>query len=662
MNAPKFDRLPGILNVSRFHRDLDHYSLSLAAGDFATERITGNGQSFVELSIDPMGYNVESILTYRQPVRGPLGMAAIFALSQRSRHDNVSLEVVDGVDDGEAPQPIAIASISQSTTTLTIVLQQPFDGLKGEWITIYGIADTRYCYENATVASVSTDRKTLTVTVADESTITSLTLGAITNTGYVLRKRRYIPTLNGAAIRFSGGTATSAALLTRSSGAIVRKSGTFGGADTVTIGTSAPVYTGATTGQVEIKATNCYAMEVERGGVTWSDWTLDQTSSASTMRGLMEGSGIPDQSKLYNVRLRASEPLNKSRPVAKIVSAVKTGTTTATITTDVPHGLGVGALIGIRGVRDQTNFAATTGAVVVSVPSSTSLTVAFGATATATSTGGAITIEYGSQPMQGSITQAVQSAAITEGRLTLIGSTNWSGVQEGEYCNLIGCRKSTDNSDMGLDGAYRVVTVTTTYLVLARITDLDGNDVLNGAGQAVSPVLNDLTTTNCGGAICMRTTARLHDLQIRQYNYDIVKLYGQGEDRADMALPVLIKNAATYTSPYTSNAAANALTTAATTNATSVKTTAGNIFELGVTNIGASPIYLKLYNKASAPTVGTDIPILTIPIPANGFLSYEFGSVGKRFTTGIAYAITGAVGDTDTTAIAAGSKLSLTYI
>lgn len=32
-------------------------------------------------------------------------------------------------------------------------------------------------------------------------------------------------------------------------------------------------------------------------------------------------------------------------------------------------------------------------------------------------------------------------------------------------------------------------------------------------------------------------------------------------------------------------------------------------------NINAAARYLKLYNKASAPTVGTDTPVLTIPLP-----------------------------------------------
>lgn len=75
----------------------------------------------------------------------------------------------------------------------------------------------------------------------------------------------------------------------------------------------------------------------------------------------------------------------------------------------------------------------------------------------------------------------------------------------------------------------------------------------------------------------------------------------------------------------------------------------------------AATIYLKFYNKASAPTVGTDVPILTVPVAAGALWSAEYGRFGKRFATGLAIAITGAAVATDTTAVAVGAQLSLTY-
>lgn len=110
------------------------------------------------------------------------------------------------------------------------------------------------------------------------------------------------------------------------------------------------------------------------------------------------------------------------------------------------------------------------------------------------------------------------------------------------------------------------------------------------------------------------------------------------------------------------------VTSAASTNASSQKASAGNLFEITVSNPTATPAYVKLYNKASAPTVGTDVPVLTIVAPATAatqspsVISLNFGQIGKRFATGIAMAITGGVAATDTTNAVAGVQVHGTYV
>lgn len=98
------------------------------------------------------------------------------------------------------------------------------------------------------------------------------------------------------------------------------------------------------------------------------------------------------------------------------------------------------------------------------------------------------------------------------------------------------------------------------------------------------------------------------------------------------------------------------LTSAATTNATSVKASTGILCGGSLRNRAASERYFKLYQKATAPVVGTDTPILTIGIPAGGAITLGdvFGFAGLLMSTGVAYAITGAYADNDTTAVAAG--------
>lgn len=95
----------------------------------------------------------------------------------------------------------------------------------------------------------------------------------------------------------------------------------------------------------------------------------------------------------------------------------------------------------------------------------------------------------------------------------------------------------------------------------------------------------------------------------------------------------------------------------ATTNASLVKPAPGALLEVSLTNNSAAAKFFKLYNKATAPIVGTDIPVLTIGIAANTEKAYEFGALGKRFPLGIGYAITNLQPVSDTTAIAAGDVI-----
>lgn len=104
------------------------------------------------------------------------------------------------------------------------------------------------------------------------------------------------------------------------------------------------------------------------------------------------------------------------------------------------------------------------------------------------------------------------------------------------------------------------------------------------------------------------------------------------------------------------------IVTAASTNAAFIKASAGTLFEMDISNPTASTVYVKIYNKTTAPTVGTDVPILSIPVAAGTHETYEFGAIGKRFLTGIAIAVTSAMVATDTTVATAGAQVSLTYI
>ena len=66
-------------------------------------------------------------------------------------------------------------------------------------------------------------------------------------------------------------------------------------------------------------------------------------------------------------------------------------------------------------------------------------------------------------------------------------------------------------------------------------------------------------------------------------------------------------------------------------------------------------------HKATLPTVGTDVPVLTIPVAAGVTTALAFGAIGKRLSAGIGIAVTANGAATDTTAVGAGAQISATF-
>jgi hypothetical protein len=93
------------------------------------------------------------------------------------------------------------------------------------------------------------------------------------------------------------------------------------------------------------------------------------------------------------------------------------------------------------------------------------------------------------------------------------------------------------------------------------------------------------------------------------------------------------------------------------TNATSVKGSAATLMSCQTSNNSTTPAYLKIFNKASAPTLGTDTPVDTLIIPGpaagGGGSNVVFGPGGLALGTGFALAVTNLIADADSTAVAA---------
>ena len=527
-------------SVSEF---ASNFTFSVAGGDFINTSRSSNGQQFVEISIDPLSASeTQTTIEYIHPVRFPLYSEIEASLSQRTYGDYVVMEITDKVSKDTEPIEYNIVSISQSSTTLTVTLDSPFDGWLGSWVDIYGLADSRFNYTNAAIATMSLDKKTLTITTRDEITLPSLTATPASFVGGKLKRQAKLQNArNAVGMRFSGLSHTTAAYMVRFDGGSIKEAGTLTGSRLATNASTSPAYISGANGQVEIKPSSRYRIDIEPEIITFMDKSVDSAGVSHTVRQAFTAVK-PSSDNDYYVRFRAVSPRSISRPVAKIVSAVKaTASTTATITTDVPHGLNVDSYVTIYGINNQTVFANLTAATkVASIVNATTFTIVIGTATIATSYGGYVSLCNGGITQQGAIAQVVQSVAVdANGFVTLIGNGNWAGLGGvGEYVNLLGVRNSTNGADLGVDGVYRVSNFATTTLVLEPVKDLNGIRVVNGLGQNLSPTVGVIPTTNAGGAVLLRTTLRNHDFAIASYSQSVMSISGQGTQRADKAIPI----------------------------------------------------------------------------------------------------------------------------
>lgn len=85
-------------------------------------------------------------------------------------------------------------------------------------------------------------------------------------------------------------------------------------------------------------------------------------------------------------------------------------------------------------------------------------------------------------------------------------------------------------------------------------------------------------------------------------------------------------------------------------NSTLVEPNSTKLTILHLVNSVATLRYFKLYNKASAPVVGTDIPFITVALSPNESSTFTLPAlVGIDFSIGLSYGITLGVADNNTT-------------
>lgn len=656
--------------------------VNTAIGDFIAKGPVVNGQASLALSGSPL-VTGESFMVYANGMTQPGAVEFALSASRFSGHFMTASVFANGPAGADAPAAdIAITSLSQSNATggasysavagtvVRVTLATPLADVGaaspvfvGDWVNITGFTDSRYNYANLCINWISPDRTVFYAGFSDEQALPSLALPETAGGGAVVSFYNNLSGARaGAAIRFSQSTATSAAFSTLYGANDNQISGTLTGDHRISLGSSTATIGGARQ-DIDLRASTRYRIEVDK----YRTLLMDQSEQSNTTWTIRDTRTTvkPDTDTPLQPRLRLYRPPAMARPLVRIVSAAKTGTTTATVTTDGAHGLVTGNVVNLYGSRDAvTNFPGVA-QVSVTVTGANTFTVVWGPAVTATSYGGFVGSGNGGRAQPGIIAQSIVSIAGTHAAndiddyLTLTGSANWSGISRGDYVNLYGMMTDLTGVATGYDGAYEVVDVFNTTLTV--------NPIYNFNGVRISPSIPTFGTVNCGGAIIIRPTIRLHDMLLESWSETRVRVDGAGTTRQDKAVPVTVLNTASVNANTTETTLVSpstyVLNSAATTNAAAVKATAGNVYSIVVSNISATAAFFKLYNKASAPTVGTDVPVITIPVAAGATVTMGFERVGMRFTTGIATATTRLAPVADATAIGAGElQIMVSYI
>lgn len=633
---------------------------SVAPGDFVARTQYSNGQTVLALSGSPTQVG-ESVMVFdaqlMQPCAVDVELSAI-----RARHQFTMLSLFEDGDDGASPvpPPINITSIYQSSadngaaynaaagTICTVVLETALPPIGSaaavylsDWIHISGLTDTRLNYQNACVKFISTDRKTITFGFSDEAALPSLAIPAVSpaaGTAKVYFYNNMAGARSGFGYCFTGTTATSAALVSAFGDGDAKISGTLLGDHRATIGSTAPQYLNGVNGNVDITASSRYRLEARAQECAWLDKGIDNPSTIYNVRA-GRSAVKPHTQHALKPRIRLYQPVGMTRPVAEIVSIAKSGTTTATVTHDGSYTFQTGNYVTIKGVRDQTNFAAFTTPVAITVLSSTQFTCVLGSAVTATSYGGSVVLCNGGIDQPGIIGQTVQSAVLdANGWITLVGNTTWSGLAIGDYVELHGVRESTAGTDLGVDGAWEVAYLSATTLQVKPITNING--------ARVSPALGALSLTNCGGTAILRTTIRVHDIVIEEWAESRVSLDGQGTSRIDKAMPVNLVAGSTTATVYGNTAVDSAMPNpvavggrASNANIAAMSA-AGDLVGMLMTMIGAAVV--RPYSIPEADWTYTG----TLTTNADTAMQAAGGAGIKRYLTAIQVQNTNAVATT----------------
>ena len=494
------------------------WNQSVATGDIV--QLDGNAvsASYLVISKNPLTADTETYVETQSTFPVPLEAIVGLGMSQRVLGQELSIEYASTATPIPLPSNVAISSIQQATTTLTVTTSTAHGLVAGARIGILGItSDSRLNYPCLVVANI-TSSTVFTATAGPAGTITSLSVGPYTSQGFVYFRSAMGGAPDGYSQIFENATATNASMYVRSESGDVYPSGTFTGNHSVTVGSTASVQAVAANYSYAFVPTNEFRSLLQADRIQYYDIAIDSTNQPSARRNVTQV--IPKPTENYKIRFRFTNDKSLTVPTAKIVSASKAGSTTATITTATAHGLTTGDFVFITGIRNGTDFIPITTAVAVaSTPTSTTFTLVYGGTSvTTTSYGGLVARANGGNLPAGfagaGSSAALQTATVTSTQLTLTSSGTIT-VVVGDYVNVYGCRDNSTGADLSVDGVYKVVSVVTTTAIL----------------EPISPTVlpSPFGSTACGGALIKRTDARISYVRLFEYLREKVEVLNKSD-------------------------------------------------------------------------------------------------------------------------------------
>jgi len=579
---------------------------SKASGDIVVLDGNAVGSSYLDISKDPLTADTVTTVTTQQTFGVPIDATIGASMSQRTVGQEFAFEFIDSTSLASRSD-LTISSIQSVTTTLTVSTTTAHGLVPGDRIAIYGVtSDSRLNYPALVVATTPSTVQ-FTATAGPAGTIASVSAGPFA-TGFVRYRDPMSGAANGTSQIFENATATQASFYIRSGASDpLPAGGTLTGNHSVTILTTASVQAINSPYTYAFQPTDEFRLVHQADRLQWSDAAVDSLAVSNSR--VLRTQVIPSADANYSFRITARNNPSLSIPVGQIVTAVKTGTTTATITMDRAHGLTTADVVTVYGIRDQAASSfpnLLTATAVASVVDTLTFTIVIGTAATVTSYGGLVArVNGGNLPSAlGYSAVVAQSITRTSDELAITGNTSWTGLSIGDYVNLYGCRDNSTGATLGIDGTYKVANAVTTVLTLVPVGSTP-------TGQA------NITSTNCGGAIIKRTCMRLSFVRIFDYERERVEIMPRPSGDIAGAVSVNVQNtpAVTVSSGTVTTVSTVASVTAivGASIAEDAAATANPLIVGGVVRTAAAPIVTPVAGDAMRFTTSTDGRLVIAP-------------------------------------------------